>query len=441
MTTSDSERRTASKTLLYSGAMVGLFVAANIVLIVTGDQISWSSDLTGLGILVGLALLAGLLEIRLPTTVSFAFAVDSAFALAMAIMFGPITGAASAMLVTLVLDVTMRREPIKVLVNVFGLGLSTLTAGWVYGLIAPPGDLDFSNGATVVAVLAASVAYTLVNSWSLVLIVSTVVDASALSLWLGNVRPLAIEMVTIPTLGSIVPILHQQHSLAPVLLIVPLLGPFFAFRALRQVEEETRKTMESLADALEQRDPYTSQHSIRVTAYTSQILAQMPDIPMELRDSIIAAARVHDVGKIGTRDDSLLKPGKLSPEQVIEIQRHPGIGAEIVGHLSIYRDEAALVRHHHERWDGTGYPDRLSGVDIPFGARVIAVADAFDAMTSDRVYRPALSFEAAFDIVRREAGAQFDPDIVIAFERAMADQHARQPFAARPAASPLATAS
>jgi HD-GYP domain-containing protein (c-di-GMP phosphodiesterase class II) len=145
----------------------------------------------------------------------------------------------------------------------------------------------------------------------------------------------------------------------------------------------------------------------------------MTDIPDALSHTIVAAARVHDVGKVGIKDTALLKPGPLTTEERQDLQMHTIIGAEIVSRIPEYRLTASIIRHHHERWDGAGYPDGLAGDDIPIGARIIAVADAFDAMTSDRPYRRGMSAEAAIEEVQNSAGHQFDPTIVAAFERTM----------------------
>ena len=136
-------------------------------------------------------------------------------------------------------------------------------------------------------------------------------------------------------------------------------------------------------------------------------------------DLIVTAARVHDIGKIGTPDAVLNKPGKLDPAERAIMEQHPVAGAEL---LRRYRDFArgvALVRHHHESWDGTGYPDRLTGAAIPFGARVIAVADSYDAMTSDRPYRQGMPIPKAAGILRAGRGQQWDARIVDAFLRTL----------------------
>jgi HD-GYP domain-containing protein (c-di-GMP phosphodiesterase class II) len=148
---------------------------------------------------------------------------------------------------------------------------------------------------------------------------------------------------------------------------------------------------------------------------------------------------VHDIGKVGTRDLTLYKPGPLTRDERLEMLRHAEVGAGIVSRTGEYRLTASIIRHHHERWDGTGYPDGLAGEEIPLGARVIAVADAYDAMTTDRPYSTAMSPERAVDEIRRGAGTQFDPMVVNAFLRAFGEPvvtPARSPLA--PAAGPQA---
>jgi HD-GYP domain-containing protein (c-di-GMP phosphodiesterase class II) len=145
----------------------------------------------------------------------------------------------------------------------------------------------------------------------------------------------------------------------------------------------------------------------------------MPHIPAATQQTILDAARIHDLGKVGTQDSALRKPGPLTDDERKEMEKHPTIGAEIVGQMETYKRIAPIVRHHHERWDGKGYPDGISGEAIPLGSRIICVADSYDAMTSDRPYRKALSHLDAHAELRKHAGTQFDPVIVAAFERAM----------------------
>lgn len=174
------------------------------------------------------------------------------------------------------------------------------------------------------------------------------------------------------------------------------------------------ETIRSLAQALEARDAYTKGHSERVMRY-SVATAEAMGIGEEERRLICHAALLHDIGKIGIADAVLNKAGVLSAEDRDVIEHHPIWGDSIIGPIRMLERVQTLVRHHHERYDGTGYPDKLAGDDIPLGARVIAVADAFDAMTSNRPYRAALSLELALVEIKRGAGTQFDPDVVVAF--------------------------
>jgi hypothetical protein len=208
---------------------------------------------------------------------------------------------------------------------------------------------------------------------------------------------------------------------ALVLIALPTALVYLAFKRVKEMQESTRQLLESMADAVDLRDPYTGGHSRRVAELTASILKEKG-----WRDQgakvIIAAARVHDIGKIGIPDHVLKKEGSLTPQERALMEAHAEEGAELLMRYPDFAPAVEIVRHHHERWDGEGYPHRLKGTEIPFGARVIAVADSFDAMTSDRPYRPALSVDRAAAILRDGRGRQWDPSIVDAFLRSIADQ-------------------
>ncbi len=178
-------------------------------------------------------------------------------------------------------------------------------------------------------------------------------------------------------------------------------------------------TLKALVQSLEAKDPYTRQHSQRVTEVAVQ-LAYIMGCTAEEIDAIRFAGHLHDIGKIGIRDQVLLKPGKLTEEEYEIIKQHPVIGEEIISHIGLLPLERAIIRHHHERWDGGGYPDGLSGEDIPKLSRILAVADTFDAMTSCRPYRGAMCSGDAKGEIKRCSGTQFDPEVVEAFEEWLA---------------------
>jgi len=173
-------------------------------------------------------------------------------------------------------------------------------------------------------------------------------------------------------------------------------------------------TAEALAETIEKRDPYTGGHTKRVLHYSYRV-GQTLGLSKKELENLKLAAILHDVGKIGVSDNILLKKEKLSPEEAEQMHLHPRYGAEILSHVKQLKDIIPSVRSHHERIDGSGYPDKLNGKDIPGMAKIIAVADAFDAMTTDRPYRKAMSKEEAFEELRIHAGVQFDEDIVHVF--------------------------
>ncbi|MEW6672539.1 MAG: HD domain-containing phosphohydrolase [Thermodesulfobacteriota bacterium] len=173
-------------------------------------------------------------------------------------------------------------------------------------------------------------------------------------------------------------------------------------------------TLYGFVRALEFRDAYTQQHSIRVTDLSILIGREMGCAAEEL-DILNVAGRLHDIGKIGIRDDILLKPGQLTESELQKVKEHPNIGADIVGKLGMWGREQQIIRCHHERFDGLGYPRGLRQDRIPQLARILFVADAFDAMTSDRAYRKKLDVKNAVQMLQAGAGTQFDPEIVKAF--------------------------
>ncbi|MBU1262958.1 HD domain-containing protein, partial [bacterium] len=180
-----------------------------------------------------------------------------------------------------------------------------------------------------------------------------------------------------------------------------------------ELSEAYIETIKSLAEALEARDSYTKNHSEKVSDYAKRIAEKM-GLPFYEIKKITQAALLHDLGKMAIPDGILNKPGTLNEKEWEEVRKHPEKSEEILRHLT-FVTFLPIIRHHHERFDGTGYPDKLSQDMIPLGARILAVADSFEAMTKDRSYRKALSKERAIDELKRCSGGQFDPKVVRAF--------------------------
>ncbi len=170
-------------------------------------------------------------------------------------------------------------------------------------------------------------------------------------------------------------------------------------------------TVRALTNAVEARDAYTGKHAERVAAFGLE-LARRIDPELAANPQVEFGFLLHDIGKVAVPDGILHKPGRLLREERALMRRHPEVGYEIIQGIGFLADAGQIVRHHHERWDGGGYPDGLAGADIPLAARIFAVVDTLDAMTTDRPYRPAVSLAQARAEIATKAGSQFDPAVV-----------------------------
>jgi putative nucleotidyltransferase with HDIG domain len=184
-----------------------------------------------------------------------------------------------------------------------------------------------------------------------------------------------------------------------------------------ELKETFLNTAEALAAAVEKRDPYTGGHIKRVVEY-SMAIARHLEPPLTDMEDLRLAAVLHDIGKIGIKDSVLLKQARLDQEEVAHMREHPLVGEDILEHIEQMKKVRKIMRAHHEKWDGTGYPDGLRGEDIPVHARIIAIADTFDAITTDRPYRRAADWKTAVDEIKRCSGSEYDPALVEAFIRA-----------------------
>jgi putative nucleotidyltransferase with HDIG domain len=172
---------------------------------------------------------------------------------------------------------------------------------------------------------------------------------------------------------------------------------------------------DALTRAMTTRDGLTQQHSERVQSWALALACEVGITDTVMLDAIHGAALLHDIGKLGIPDLLLLKPGPLTPDEFERVRAHVTIGADILAAAAFPSPLTLIVRHHHENWDGTGYPDRLQGHGIPIGARVLAIVDCYDALTSDRPYRRALSHGSAVAMIHERRGTMYDADIVDAF--------------------------
>ncbi|MBI3912660.1 MAG: HD-GYP domain-containing protein [Chloroflexi bacterium] len=199
---------------------------------------------------------------------------------------------------------------------------------------------------------------------------------------------------------------------------MPLVVVRHSYQIANDLQRQTRDALIAMVRVIDERDQHTGDHSERVSQY-ARSTAEALELDQEDIEIIAQAALLHDLGKVGMRNDILFSPNLLNPEERKSAEKHAEIGGELLSKFPLFERGAGLVRHHHERYDGGGYPDKLKGDAIPLGARIISVADAYQAMTEDRPYRRAMSQAIAVQRLRDASGTQFDPRVVEAFVGAL----------------------
>ena len=243
-------------------------------------------------------------------------------------------------------------------------------------------------------------------------------------IWAEALAPTVASQVVLGFVGiAIAQVLAAIGIAGLALFAVPLLVARQTYQRSVRLDEAYADTISSLVAALEAKDLYTKGHSVRVAEY-AVLIAKSMGIAAEHVRRIEYAALLHDVGKVGVSRRVLAKESRLSDVEYAEIKKHPAIGAHIVADVPYLMDLVPMIEHHHERFDGGGYGDGTAGTDIPIEARILAVADSYDAMTSARPYKQARSHQEALRELRDCSGTQFDPDVVAAFELGLADESA-----------------
>jgi hypothetical protein len=288
--------------------------------------------------------------------------------------------------------------------------ISVSAAGELHSRLSAGAPL-LSSPQSALALLAAAITYYLLNVGIVAGMVAMARNSDSLANFISAFRAAAPQFAGLLALGTIAATVYSHSPLAAALLAIPLLGVYSSLRSTLNLRAETKQALEKLAAEVDQYHPYTAQHSERVAIYSARIAHKL-QLSEEQQVNIQRAARIHDLGKLGIWKEMLNKPSKLTPEEVKELQTHPARGAELVSRFPDYRNGKDLILHHHERYDGHGYPDGLKGDEIPLGARIIAVADSADAMMSDRPYRKALTAAETIEELSRNSGKQFDPMVV-----------------------------
>ena len=320
------------------------------------------------------------------------------------------------------------RSPLHRMFFNFGtIVLAAASARWAFGLLAPGPLAGTAFQELLLPAAAAGLVYYFVNHLPLCLVRGLAERRPPWEIWRADYQWLWPHYVVLGVLGLVIALGYLTFGwtavialAAPVAMMHLAIKQYMARTAqyvneLRSVNGQLRDsyeaTLEALSRALDTRDEETEEHSRRVRHYTD-LIARHCGLSEEDIEHISRGAMLHDIGKIGVPDAILLKPGRLTDDEYAIMQRHPTIGFTMIAHIPFLARAAEVVLHHHEAYDGSGYPSGLAGTNIPVGARIFAVVDALDAMTSDRPYRRAMSFDEALAELDRCRGQQFDPHIV-----------------------------
>jgi putative nucleotidyltransferase with HDIG domain len=319
-----------------------------------------------------------------------------------------------------------RRQPIDLVFNTSQLMIAAAGASLVFRGFTSSAVLgDGIVGQLAGAGMAAMVMYVL-STAMVVIAAGWHAGRSPFQVWAEGADAELRQTAAIYVAGYLLSVVSNGHPLLAVVMMGPVAGLHLALKRSVQMREQTVAAVESMADVVDRRDPYTFRHSQSVADHAVRTARKLglPDREVQL---IRLAARVHDLGKIAVPDEVLHKQGRLSDTEFELMKKHPETGVEILEKFPEYRRGRELVRAHHERMDGRGYPRGISGSAIPLGARIIAVADSWDAMTSDRPYRTALEPEVALGELLRGRGTQWDTQVVDAFVQTLPGAVALEP--------------
>jgi putative nucleotidyltransferase with HDIG domain len=386
-------------------------------------------------ILAALTLLTGSFSIKLPS-VEARFSVSDAFVFASVLLFGPSPATVIVAIDCLVISLWRHRSRSthRLLFNVFAVALSIWVSSqvfyWIIGVA--PGNLDqlLPVERRLWPLFALAASYFLLNTWLVAFALAFEKRENAFVLWQRNFQWFALNYFGGISVAALLVSYTRSVDLSAIAIILPiLLITYVTHRSsLGRIEDSKRhveqlsdlylSTIETLAMAVDAKDQITHGHIRRVQVYALE-LAKLLGVKDERQlKAIEAAALLHDMGKLAIPEHILNKPGKLTGAEFDKMKLHADIGADLLSAVKFPYPVVPIVRHHHEQWNGNGYPAGISGTDIPLGARILSVVDCFDALTSDRPYRPRLSNEDAFATILKGRGTLYDPLVVDTFLKA-----------------------
>jgi putative nucleotidyltransferase with HDIG domain len=385
-------------------------------------------------LLAALTLISGSATVKLPS-VPASISISETFVFAAVLLYGPSAGTLIVALDGLVISFWIskrRQEPYRALFNMSAPAVSAWAASQLFfrlSGIAPLVEAPAALDRILPALIVFAVAYFNFNSWLIAFAISLEQHLSPVRVWRENFVWLSLNYFCGASVAVLLVAGTREVDLRFVGVIVPLLLVlYFTFKismdrvedANRHVEKVNRlylSTIETLAMAIDAKDQVTHGHIRRVQRYAVGLARELGVTDEALLKAIEAAALLHDMGKLAIPEYILNKPGRLTEAEFEKMKMHASVGADILSAIDFPYPVVPIVRHHHESWDGSGYPDGLSGTEIPIGARILSVVDCFDALTSDRPYRRRLSDADALQILNERKGTMYDPWVVQTFER------------------------
>lgn len=363
-----------------------------------------------------LEVVSDLKPFRLMPKVNMDMTLSFAVQLAAFILLGTEPAVCIVIIGTLLVELITKKPWRKALFNAGQFGLTLYVAGSLFHwLKLSPPDIPLDVIADLPAILVSIGVYYVFNTSFISLVISLTTEEHFFDVFFGNFKMVISHFYSLAPISIAVVLIYNSDRPYIILIMAPPL--VLADQALRRycaLQSEAQETLRVLAKTLDERDAYTFAHSSHVALYAAKI-AEKLGLNAEKIDEIEMAGYVHDLGKVGIEDRILYKAGKLTNEEYEIIKKHPVTGHMLIKNLKPYKKCAEYVLHHHEHIDGGGYPDGMPGDNIPLGARILCVADSYDAMTTDRPYRRALSMQEAVNEMKKCSGTQFDPVIVDAF--------------------------